>query len=254
MKTSIGWSCVLLVLFGAAIGCNGSGGSAESNVSTPSTTENTELESAFAPSTEKAAVPEKAADGTSIIPPTPEAVLKAKEERAKSKDPESDGPAADAPKTDGSAADAPKTNSPKADESASIELKPIDIAGYEKFIKDSKGKVIAVDCWASWCHPCLEKFPKFLELAKKTQGKPIQFVSLSFDFQDEADKALAFLKEQNAVHTNFILTESQSKFEDMHQYEGIPRYLIYDQTGKMVANTDDVEEAKAKVLALLEAK
>lgn len=227
------WIYAMVGLAGLLAGCSNGTAPSDDNAGAPQPAANSN-DAAFAPASEQPAVTESTGGSDSIIPEPPPAVQKAKEEQAKK---DGDDQASTSPKDAAAAAE--------------VELKPIDMAGYEKFIKDNAGKVVAVDCWASWCHPCREKFPKFIELAKKCEGKPVQFVSLSFDFEDETDQVMQFLREQNAVYTNFRMTEEQTKFEDSHGYEGIPRYLVYDKTGALVANTDDVEAAKAKVQELL---
>src|SRR5262245_60465530 len=72
----------------------------------------------------------------------------------------------------------------------------------EKFLKDQKGKVVLIDCWATWCAPCVKKFPHFVETHKKYADKGLVCVSLSLDkfTEDEfnRDKVLKFLKEKGA--------------------------------------------------------
>ena len=44
-----------------------------------------------------------------------------------------------------------------------------------------KGRVSLVHFWASWCPPCLDEIPRWLELAQSYEGKPVHFIAISLD-------------------------------------------------------------------------
>src|SRR5262245_40794760 len=62
-----------------------------------------------------------------------------------------------------------------------IAVRVVDKAGYDKVIAANKGKVVVVDCWATWCVPCRKAFPKTVELSKTYAEQGVVVVSLSFD-------------------------------------------------------------------------
>ena len=59
-----------------------------------------------------------------------------------------------------------------AQESKSIGVRVVDKAGYDKVIASNKGKVIVVDCWATWCVPCRKAFPKTAAFHEKMMQRP----------------------------------------------------------------------------------
>ncbi|MGB0769098.1 MAG: TlpA family protein disulfide reductase, partial [Phycisphaeraceae bacterium] len=62
----------------------------------------------------------------------------------------------------------------------------------------AQGKVLVLDCWATWCGSCVAMFPHLHE-AIKERGEGVTLVSLSFDEGDAlAKEAAAFLIEQDA--------------------------------------------------------
>lgn len=126
-------------------------------------------------------------------------------------------------------------------------LRALDLAGFEKVVAEQKGKWVAVDCWATWCIPCRAKFPKYAELAKKSPA--VVFVTLSFDEPEQLDEAADFLGQHPGKFIHLRLTEEIQTAQEKLNFEGIPRYFLFDPSGKLVVNTDNIDklaEALAK--------
>eukprot|EP00752_Nemacystus_decipiens_P013528 g11986.t1 len=61
-----------------------------------------------------------------------------------------------------------------------------------------QGKVLVVDCWATWCPSCIAMFPH-LHKAMKERGDGVIMMSLTFDEGEElTKKAEAFLTKRDA--------------------------------------------------------
>ena len=63
----------------------------------------------------------------------------------------------------------------------------------------SKGRVVFVDFWASWCNPCKESFPVLNELSKKYAERGLIIIGVNLD-EARADME-HFLKENPASFT-----------------------------------------------------
>lgn len=44
-----------------------------------------------------------------------------------------------------------------------------------------RGKVLAVNFWATWCPPCLEEIPEFSRISLEYAAKGVQFVGIGID-------------------------------------------------------------------------
>lgn len=95
-------------------------------------------------------------------------------------------------------------------------------------------KPVLVDCWASWCAPCLAQMPFARQLEKK-YGDRITFVYLSYDRNREA--WLAKSRELAFRGGSYLLGgEFKSNFSFHFDITSIPRYLIFDKDGKLVTD------------------
>jgi RNA polymerase sigma factor (sigma-70 family) len=54
--------------------------------------------------------------------------------------------------------------------------------------RDLRGKVILIDCWASWCSPCMEMQPKIKDLYEKWHKDGLEVVGFNFDVDSNAVK------------------------------------------------------------------
>ena len=155
----------------------------------------------------------------------------------------------------------------QAQPSRAIGVRVVDKAGYDKVIAANKGKVVVVDCWATWCVPCIKAFPKTVELAKEYADKDVVVVSLSFDSLDKGkapDAVKRFLAVQDAQFENLLssLDLSDDGAEAFGIPDGaLPHFKVYGRDGKLFKSfetSDDKEfkheEIEAAVKAALKVR
>jgi thiol-disulfide isomerase/thioredoxin len=129
-----------------------------------------------------------------------------------------------------------------------VTVAEVSAAEFESALKAMKGNVVLVDCWATWCGPCVKKFPQLVELHKKFADKGLTCVSLSMDkFSDPDDykkeKVLDFLKEKKATFPNFIVVNPKKDEEPLTKligdFSAIPYMVMFDRSGKKVWSSDE---------------
>lgn len=137
-----------------------------------------------------------------------------------------------------------------AQKTKAIGVRVVDKAGYDKVIAANKGKVIVVDCWATWCVPCRKAFPKTVELSKSYENQDVVVVSLCFDTPVKGqapDKVKQFLALNDAYFENLVssLDISDDGADVFEIPEGaLPHFKIYGKDGtlfKVFPNDDDKE-------------
>lgn len=138
---------------------------------------------------------------------------------------------------------------PAADEPAkNVAVTEVKYEDLDKAIAAGKGKVVLVDFWATWCGPCVKKFPHFVETHKKYKDKGLVCVSVSMDKEGPAkeydkEKVLKFLKEKDAAFPNYILLDYKTTEEKLTKRfgldGGIPFMAMFGKDGKKVWDSEE---------------
>ena len=69
-----------------------------------------------------------------------------------------------------------------------ISLTLLDASGGKQALAQWKGKVLAVNFWATWCAPCREEIPEFSHVSEEYAAKGVQFVGIGIDSVDNLRK------------------------------------------------------------------
>ena len=70
------------------------------------------------------------------------------------------------------------------------EFAMLDLEGKQHNISDWDGQVILLNFWATWCPPCLEEIPAFIELQESYADQGLQILGVAVD-DDQAVRAFA---------------------------------------------------------------
>ena len=109
-----------------------------------------------------------------------------------------------------------------------IEMK--DISGNADSVANWKGKVVLVVFWATWCPPCREEVPEFIELQKKYKDH-LQIVGISED-EDGPEKVLQFAQHAGINYPIVMATPVM-----IAKYGGVPALpttFVIDTQGRVV--------------------
>ena len=101
----------------------------------------------------------------------------------------------------------------------------------EGTVPDTHGKVVLVDFFASWCHPCQESFPVMEELYKQYAGKGLVIIAINLD-KNKADMD-DFLKSHPASFV--VLRDANNKLVSQIKIPTMPSSFLLDRDGKIHA-------------------
>jgi thiol-disulfide isomerase/thioredoxin len=101
---------------------------------------------------------------------------------------------------------------------------------FNAILEKHKGKVLFIDCWATWCSPCRGEMPYSKKLIEKFAGQNIEFIFLCID--SEYDKWKASLDEFQIGGTHYFLNPSESSaLKKILNISGIPHYIVINKEG-----------------------
>jgi len=87
-----------------------------------------------------------------------------------------------------------------------VELEDMDLNKLKNLIKNEGDKLRLINIWATWCGPCIIEFPEFVTINRMYRNRDFEFISISTDKAGKKEKALEFLKKQQASNTNYIFS------------------------------------------------
>lgn len=104
------------------------------------------------------------------------------------------------------------------------------LAGQPLSLSSYRGKVVLLDFWATWCVPCREETPHFVELQKKYTDRGLQIIGVSMD--DSADPVRPFYLQ---FQINYPVVMGTAKTgEEYGGVLGLPIAFVIDREGRIV--------------------
>ena len=110
------------------------------------------------------------------------------------------------------------------------EISKITGSEVENLIQGSKGKVLILDFFATWCPPCKQEIPGFIALKNKYAGKPVEIVGVSVD-EGPTSVVESFAKDMGI---NYTLYHGGNDVARKHRIRAIPTTYIFDSAGQKV--------------------
>ena len=94
---------------------------------------------------------------------------------------------------------------------------------------DTKGKVVLVDFWASWCPPCKESFPALDVIQRDYRARGVQVIAVNVDErQKDADAFLAA-----HPHQLLVVFDPHGESPKAFKVRGMPSSFVIDRRGEI---------------------
>jgi thiol-disulfide isomerase/thioredoxin len=100
-------------------------------------------------------------------------------------------------------------------------------------LKDTKGKVLVVNFWATWCGPCHELEPLFARVAAEFQGAP-EILFISADCDEDETLVAPYLAEAK-TRTTVVFADGLDRLFSVNSF---PTVIILDREGKIAYRSD----------------
>jgi thiol-disulfide isomerase/thioredoxin len=111
-----------------------------------------------------------------------------------------------------------------------------DLSGNPVSLEASKGSVVLLDFWATWCPPCLMSIPELVGLQQKYGEKGLVILGISLDDPEQISNG-DLLDFKQLLQINYTILRADWKV--MEDYLGsenasIPTLFVIDRKGRIV--------------------
>ncbi len=137
-----------------------------------------------------------------------------------------------------------------------VSLDTITEEGIRKLITNKDGKLKLINLWATWCGPCVTEFPQLVDINRMYRRRDFEFISISADEPAKKNKALEFLRKQQASNTNYIfnIDDKYKLIEAIDpKWQGaLPYTILVEPGGKIIYAKEGPIDAKELKKAIVD--
>ncbi|GIX47180.1 MAG: hypothetical protein KatS3mg131_1391 [Candidatus Tectimicrobiota bacterium] len=107
-----------------------------------------------------------------------------------------------------------------------------DLQGNLVRLADTRGRVVLLNFWATWCPPCRAEMPALEALHRDYQKRGLTILAISSDV--EGEKAVApFVRRYGLTFT--VLLDPRNTLGERLQVRGLPTTYLLDKAGRIAA-------------------
>lgn len=119
-----------------------------------------------------------------------------------------------------------------------VELAGTTLDGQRWTAATSRGRVLVINVWGSWCGPCVAEAPE-LQQAWETlsqAGKPVDFMGI--DFREDPERGAAFLKAEGITYPSLSDPSGVLILALQGKAPTVPTTLVLDPSGRIAARVN----------------
>jgi cytochrome c biogenesis protein CcmG/thiol:disulfide interchange protein DsbE len=128
------------------------------------------------------------------------------------------------------------------------EFSLLDTDGHRVALSSFRGKVVAVNFWATWCGPCRDEIPDLVRLYSENEGKCFELLGIASESGTRDEVAAAAQR----LGINYpVLLDSEGRAGDAFHILGYPRTFLIDAQGRIRTAFEGAVEGSAIERALV---
>lgn len=113
-------------------------------------------------------------------------------------------------------------------------------------LSDLKGKRVVLDFWATWCPPCVQEIPHFIQIVNETSRDDLMIVGISDESTDKLKSFVAKMK------VNYPIASAKDLPPPYSDVSAIPTTFFIDRNGviqSVLTGYHDVKSLREKAMA-----
>jgi thiol-disulfide isomerase/thioredoxin len=120
-----------------------------------------------------------------------------------------------------------------------------NLEGEEVKLSDLRGNLVYIDIWATWCGPCIAEHPHWDKMREEYKDQPVAFLTVSIDDTREPWEKMVKAKNMEGLQW-FAENAWKSDLAQHFMVNGIPRFLLLDEDGKVIDPSADRPSGKIR--------
>ena len=115
-------------------------------------------------------------------------------------------------------------------------------------LSDWQGQPVVLNFWATWCAPCREEMPAFVDLFHERQEEGLMIVGVNA--QETASQAAAFVDDFGITFP--VVLDSRGEVQQLYSVRGLPTTVFIDREGRVVERWPGLLDRRALEESLAE--
>jgi cytochrome c-type biogenesis protein len=109
------------------------------------------------------------------------------------------------------------------------EYRAVSLAGDSVSLTGERGRVVLLNVWATWCHPCRAEIPELLEIRETYKSRGFELIGVSVDAGGADNDIRAFMAEFGMSYP--IWRDPDERVSAQFLIVGVPATFLIDRNG-----------------------
>ena len=105
----------------------------------------------------------------------------------------------------------------------------VSLAGDTVSLAAQRGKVVLLNVWATWCHPCRDEIPELQALHEGYAARGLEIVGVSVDTEGADDAIRAFMRDFRMTYP--VWRDPAERISAQFHIVGVPATFLIDRQG-----------------------
>tara|TARA_B100000953_G_scaffold294956_1_gene285421 strand:+ start:584 stop:1627 length:1044 start_codon:yes stop_codon:yes gene_type:complete len=115
-----------------------------------------------------------------------------------------------------------------------FDIKGENYLSKEVSTQDFRGDILLIDFWASWCKPCIDKFPELKIIEKRFKEDNLTVIGISLE--EERNKWKIAIDKHNLTWTNIFINQNMTgEISKIYGINSIPFNIVINREGQIIA-------------------
>lgn len=128
----------------------------------------------------------------------------------------------------------------------------VSLAGDTVSLADQRGKVVLLNVWATWCHPCRDEIPELQAMHEQYAARGLELIGVSVDTESADDAIRAFMRDFRMTYP--VWRDPAERVSAQFHIVGVPATFLIDREGVLRwRKTGPIQPGDATLREALEA-